>query len=253
MSPHAVACAAWSAALAAALVFGGELKLELAVVATTLFVALVAHGVASIRSPFFGRARLRIARPDAFALTFDDGPDPQTTPVVLDLLRERGAQATFFVVGEKVRRFPELVRRIHEEGHALGNHSDRHSWAHNFRLAGGLRRDLVACQEAVEQAAGVAPRLFRPPVGLRNPATHRVSAELGLELVGWSIRSLDTTRRSAAEVSARVHAALEAGAIVLLHDGGRDSERTRAITTAILEQAERLVPPLRSVALGQDA
>jgi len=197
-------------------------------------------GVFDMSSGVFGRVRTTTGR-DTIALTFDDGPDPASTPPLLDLLRERGVRATFFVVGERVRAHPAIVRRCAEEGHAIGNHSDRHRYDLNFRLRSGMRREMEACQEAVRVAAGVTPRLYRPPVGLMNPAVVPAARELGMEVVGWSIRSLDTRRGDAAE---RVIPRLRPGAIVLLHDGARDPAHVVATARRILDVAlERgLVP-----------
>ena len=142
------------------------------------------------------------------------------------------------MVGEKVRAHPVIAQRIRDEGHALGNHSDRHANTHNFLPAGLLARELDACQSAVRSATGVTPRHYRPPVGLRNPATHLVSAELGLEIVGWSVRSFDTRHEPLDTVIARVSQRLNPGAIVLLHDGAQPKERVCALTEAILDRAD---------------
>ncbi|HLQ38804.1 MAG TPA: polysaccharide deacetylase family protein, partial [Planctomycetota bacterium] len=125
------------------------------------YVSLVAHGSACVGARLLGTAVCRLdGRCDAVALTFDDGPDPATTPRLLDLLREHRARATFCCIGERVRAAPAIVRRIRDEGHVLGNHSDQHSSFSPFYFAGRLQRELVACQQAIEVAAGVAPRWF---------------------------------------------------------------------------------------------
>lgn len=200
-----------------------------------------------LRSRLLGFAWTEAPAPTrAVALTFDDGPDPAATPPLLDLLRERGAAATFFLVGERARAHPDLVRRIVAEGHAVGNHSDRHSPLTNFWLSGRLRQDLTACQETLTELTGAAPVYFRPPVGLANHATHPVAEALGLAVVGWRVRGLDTRGRAPASVVASILRRVRGGDVVLLHDGGRAPESVRAIVSGVLDGlAERDLEPVR--------
>lgn len=202
-------------------------------------VALAVTGVFYMPSGIFGKVitKSRAGRPEV-ALTYDDGPDPETTPALLDLLRERGAKATFFVVGENVRSFPDLVRRCHEEGHTIANHSDGHSNFTNFYLYKRMRAQMGACQRAVEEAIGTAPRHYRPPVGLMNHAVGRAARDLGLEVVGWSIRSFDTLEADPDQVAQRVLDGLAPGRIALLHDGGLDMDRVLQITRRVLDGLE---------------
>jgi len=193
---------------------------------------LLTVGILRMESGILGPVRTKI---DAgIALTYDDGPDPRSTPALLDLLKQHGAKATFFVVGERVRAHPEVVKRCHAEGHTVANHSLRHGTFTNIHFGGWMRKELGACQRAVEEAIGVAPRHYRPPFGLMNPYVEPSARALGMQVVGWSIRSLDTVRDDAAE---RVVADLAPGAIVLLHDGGLEPERVVATTRTILEAA----------------
>jgi len=189
------------------------------------------------------------SHPAAVALTFDDGPDPASTPALLDLFARRGARATFFVLGERARAAPELVRRMAAEGHEVGNHSDRHSPLLNFRLRAGMRAEIAACQATLAPLLGRAPRYYRPPVGLRNPAVHPVCEELGLELIGWRVRSLDKSRRTPEAVVAAVLGALRPGDVVLLHDGGQPRARLLAIAEGLLDGLE--LRGLRAVGLGE--
>lgn len=150
------------------------------------------------------------------ALTFDDGPDPEWTPRVLDLLRRHRARATFFVVGERVRRHPELVRRAVAEGHEIGNHT----WSH--RRLDRCERDRADEQlrrggAAIAAVTGEQPRLFRPPWGLIDPVGLLAAAERGYQVVLWSglIRG-----RSPERDLDRTLASLTPGAVILGHDGG---------------------------------
>ena len=145
--------------------------------------ALIAWAIMNPRSRLFGPNRSHLETPEpVVSLTFDDGPHPDVTPRLLDLLRERGVRGTFFLIGREVERYPELVRRIVAEGHVLGNHTATHSsmfWAHS-RVR--LRHEIEAAQRAIEAAAGVRCRLFRAPVGLKNPWLSPELRRSGLEL-----------------------------------------------------------------------
>ncbi len=235
-----------AAAAALAVALPGQ-RLWVASAAPLALIGGIAWAVVSPASQRLGPAGARAPhdRPEV-ALTFDDGPDPAATPALLDLLAERGAPATFFLVGERARAHPDLVRRIVAEGHLVANHSDRHALTTNFFGVARLRAELTACQETLTALAGAPPRYYRPPVGLMNHAVAPVCRALGLEVVGWSVRSLDTTRRTVEAVLARVRRGLRPGAIVLLHDGGQEPERARAIAAAVLESAaEAGLEPVR--------
>jgi chitin deacetylase len=134
-----------------------------------------------------------------------------------------------------VRAHPEIVKRCVAEGHAIGNHSDRHSYLTNFFFRARMRREMQACQDAVRAAAGVEPRFYRPPVGLMNHAVVPAARDLGMEVVAWSIRSLDSRR--GCDPVRRVVPHLRSRAIVLLHDGGLDPERVLETTRRILDAA----------------
>jgi len=153
------------------------------------------------------------------ALTLDDGPDPDVTPRVLELLARRGSRATFFCIGERAARHPRLVRDIVDAGHGVENHSLRHR--HDFALLGPRRflQEIGAAQDALAALAGVAPRFFRAPAGMRNPFLDYALTRLGLQLVSWTRRGFDTRNADPADVLARLTRGLAAGDILLLHDG----------------------------------
>lgn len=163
---------------------------------------------------------------DAIAITIDDGPHPDITPRVLELLDEHGAKATFFCVGEKVRRYPEIAREILHRGHAVENHSQRH--VHNFSLMGprGLMKEIGRAQESITAVTGLAPRFFRAPAGLRNPFLDPVLTRLDLQLASWTRRGFDTVSRDPNAVFGKLTRHLGGGDILLLHDGqpGRHPE-----------------------------
>jgi peptidoglycan/xylan/chitin deacetylase (PgdA/CDA1 family) len=158
--------------------------------------------------------------PPAVALTYDDGPDPENTPRLLDLLAEAGAHATFFVVGDAVRRHPAILRRILDQGHAVGLHSDTHDRRFNLWSATRVAADLQRCQASIADAGGREPPiLFRPPMGLKNPLVAAAVRRLGLRCVTWSAGGGDGATRSGDAVYARCAAGLRPGGIILLHDG----------------------------------
>lgn len=158
-------------------------------------------------------------------LTFDDGPHPESTPALLDLLDARGVKAVFFLIGENARRHPDLTREIARRGHEIGNHTLTHPQA-SFWCAGPWRtaHEIRECQAVLEEITGVTPRYFRAPVGHRNLFTHPIAAACGLRVVGWSRRGYDADARVPADtVISRVLPGLGAGDIVLLHEGRADA------------------------------
>jgi peptidoglycan/xylan/chitin deacetylase (PgdA/CDA1 family) len=211
------------------------------------YLALCTWGTGSIRSGIFGRALSSGDRDSAqVALTFDDGPDPRTTPAILDLLEERGVKATFFCVGDRARAHPDVVKRCHAEGHGIGNHSQRHRALTNFQFGAAMKRELAACQATLAELTGEPPRYYRPPMGLMNHAVVGAVETNGLRLVGWQARGLDTTSRSVEQVTARILADVRPGGILLLHDGEQEPERAVAIATGVLDGlAEKGLEPVR--------
>jgi peptidoglycan-N-acetylglucosamine deacetylase len=152
------------------------------------------------------------------SLTFDDGPDPEVTPQVLDLLDRHRAKATFFCVGEKAAAHPEIAREIVRRGHSVENHSLRHSGAFSLYGISRLRRDVESAQTILGGITGQAPMFFRAPAGLRSPLLDPVLARCGLRYVSWTRRGLDAFDRDAARVLRRLAGGLAAGDILLLHD-----------------------------------
>jgi peptidoglycan/xylan/chitin deacetylase (PgdA/CDA1 family) len=152
-------------------------------------------------------------------LTIDDGPDPQDTPRILALLAAHQAHATFFVIGEKAGRHPDLIRTIVAGGHEVAHHTHTHPLA-LFWCASPARvaRELDAALEILS-AAGVRPNRFRPPAGIKNLWLASALRARGLTGIGWSARGLERWRGDAATVATRVLRGLAPGAILLLHEG----------------------------------
>ncbi len=150
-------------------------------------------------------------------LTFDDGPDPVSTPILLDLLDQYGFPATFFLIAERAARHPELVREMVARGHTIGNHSLSHDSLLMLRRYGELRADILESQELFADL-GVRPLVFRPPVGITNPSLGHILREEGLVAVNYSCRALDRGNRHIDHLARRILSRVAPGDIVMLHD-----------------------------------
>ena len=194
-----------------------------------------------VRLPAAAQARREIA------LTIDDGPDPEVTPRVLDLLDAAGVRATFFCIGWRARQSPALCREIVARGHGVENHGDAHS--HAFSLFGPrrMRADISAAQATLADLTGQAPRFFRATAGLRNPLLEPVLAELDLQLAAWTRRPYDTRNADTDRVFQRLTRGLGPGDILLMHDG--HAARTAEGQPVILATLPRLLDAMRDAAL----
>jgi peptidoglycan-N-acetylglucosamine deacetylase len=167
---------------------------------------------------------------DEVWLTIDDGPDSETTPVILDLLDRFDAKATFFLVGQRVPSAADLVQMILDRGHSIGNHTQTHPQFHFWRLGPRqLRHEVERFEETLTRLNFPIPCLFRAPTGMKNPYLHPILSVRGLLLVGWSGRAYDTQAKDAATAAERLLRTAEPGAILLLHDCSPVSIRTLEI------------------------
>jgi peptidoglycan-N-acetylglucosamine deacetylase len=198
-------------------------------------VAVFMHGLYYPNSYVFGRPITNVgAGRRTVALTFDDGPNPEATPRILDALRERGVKATFFVLGRHADLWPELVRRVADEGHTLGNHGWHHRKLH-VRGPAYVRRDLTMGTESIERASGIRPRLFRAPHGVRSPWVTPIARSLGQKTVGWSRGVWDSAKPGVEKIVRRTVDGTRPGRIMLLHDGdGYDAHGDRSQTAAAI-------------------
>jgi len=196
-------------------------------------------------SQIFGRTILAGSDPRQIALTFDDGPNDPYTLELIDLLARYEVQATFFLMGNFVRRRPEIARALHQAGHLLGNHTMTHPsllWKRPARV----REELAACNAAIGDATGEAVHWFRPPFGARRPDVLRAAVELGLTPVMWNVTAHDWDATEPVTLIARVQDGVarnqrrRMGSNILLHDGGHrqlgtDRSVTLAATALLLE------------------
>ena len=153
------------------------------------------------------------------ALTIDDGPDPEVTPRVLDLLDAAGAKASFFCIGRYAEKYPALCREIVARGHSVENHGDSHSWGFATFGFGRMQADVATAQQKLTEITGRPPRFFRPTAGLRNPLLDPVLARLDLKLASWTRRPYDTFEGNPQRIYERLADHLAPGDVLLLHDG----------------------------------
>jgi peptidoglycan/xylan/chitin deacetylase (PgdA/CDA1 family) len=171
---------------------------------------------------------------DRVALTFDDGPNPITTPKILAILARGGHRATFFLVGSKAQAHPELVREIHRAGHTLGLHGFFHDRLYAFKPPGRVVADVRAAQQAVADACGVRPTLLRPPMGHVSPRTVAGARRAGVTLVSWSVAALDGLRGATSDrVLRRISRRLGGGTIAVLHDSAERDDFEPASVQAL--------------------
>ena len=185
------------------------------------------------------------------ALTFDDGPDPEVTPKVLDLLQQAGARATFFCVGRRAEAHPDLVAAMRSRGHGVENHTYSHSNAFAFRGPRGLRQEILRAQAAIDGAGGGRPNFFRAPAGIQNPWVPFVLAGAGLSLVSWTRRGFDTVTPDGARVAARLGRGLRGGDILLLHDAS--SARNARGGPVVLDALPRVLDQMNRKSLRSEA
>jgi len=197
-------------------------------------------------SRLFGRTLTAPKKPDEFALTFDDGPNPSYTPQLLDLLARYNIRATFFLIGQYAAQQRALTRQIHEAGHLIGNHT----WTHpnlSRTSAAQTHEELHRTSAELQDITGVAVRYFRPPFGLRRPATLRIARSLGLIPVTWNIIGNDWTDLTTEQIADRVFRLSEKNyrrgdaTNLVLHDGSHrepalDRSRSVAATALVLER-----------------
>ncbi len=152
------------------------------------------------------------------ALTFDDGPHPEFTPKVLDLLKKHEFKATFFCIGQHIEKHPELFKRILSEGHTVGNHTYSHSKLFGFFGTQKVVAELKRTIDLVKDLTGQSMSLYRPAFGVTNPMIEKAVKQLNLTSIGWNVRSLDTTARVENKVLNRITSKISKGDMVLLHD-----------------------------------
>ncbi len=175
-------------------------------------------------------------------LTFDDGPDPETTPKILALLERYDAKAVFFLVGKKVHEYPDLVKKIMQAGHEVGNHTMEHDVLIALKPLRRLRKSIEDCQTEI-QSLGFRPRIFRPPAWIVRPGLWRVLLEQGMSCVGSRVKAMDFGNRRISGMARRVLKKVRPGDIVSLHD---TSSPSRFSASQWLDELEQILEGLAS-------
>ena len=193
---------------------------------SVIYLIITIYGSFQIKANYFLNSINKGVK-DGIALSFDDGPDPETTPKILDILRHQEIKASFFVIGKMAEKYPELLKTIEKDGHIIANHSYDHNNAMGFFGINKLATDIEKCSGIIEHITGKKPLLFRPPFGVTNPRYAVVLKNLRLTSIGWSGRSFDTITNSKNTLLKRVKKSIGRGAILLFHD-------TQKVTLEIL-------------------
>lgn len=186
-----------------------------------------------VRSQWLGTTSWR-GSPDSLsvALTFDDGPSPDTE-LILNVLREHNLRATFFMIGRQVELHPQVARRVAAEGHEIGNHSYSHP-IYLYSSSRETHRQLQRAQEMIGETTGIEARFSRPPCGVRSPAYFSAARRMNLRTVQWSVAGFDWKKIGAAEIAHNVLKDVRGGSIILLHDGDSQLKRDRIQTVRAL-------------------
>lgn len=202
-------------------------------------------------SSFYGKvyARREVQSSSSqVALTFDDGPTDPWTGQILDRLGELGVRATFFVIGQNVRKFPRLIERMHAEGHIVANHSYDHPWFGMMRGAGYWRDQIARTDAAIEQIINRRPAMFRPPLGVKTWFVHLPCRKSNHTMITWSHRARDGVATTPQAILNRFVPQTQPGDILLLHDGIEPNHHRDP--TASVEVIRPLIATLRSNGLS---
>jgi peptidoglycan-N-acetylglucosamine deacetylase len=176
------------------------------------------YGSAFVSSDFYFKIACSVKTDEKIiALTFDDGPTSETNGV-LDVLKEYQVSAAFFVVGRRVEKNEDVVRRIHEEGHLIGNHSFSHDYGFSMYSKKRIIKELVKTEDVTEKIIGKRMNVFRPPYGVTNPEIQRAVKHMDCVPVGWSLKSKDTVTDRADKIGARLIKKVKPGDVILMHD-----------------------------------
>lgn len=197
------------------------------IIITTIFaLAFLVWASADVGSGIYLKSFCRKSTSEKIlALTFDDGPDDVMTPKVLAVLKQYNIKATFFMIGRNAAQHPNIVRKLIAEGHGIGNHTYSHKGVFPLSSVKEVEIELRKCSSVISNISGEQPKLFRPPFGVTNPIIGHVVRGLGLNSIGWSIRSLDTlSKRSREDVCMGIIKRLHPGAVILLHDRCDDAD-----------------------------
>ena len=181
------------------------------------YISIVVYGSSQIQANYFLKS-INKGNTSGITLTFDDGPNAEITPKILEVLSKENIKATFFVIGKNAEQYPELLKEIHQQGHTVANHSYCHSNALGFFSSAKLKEDFEKCNQLIQKIIGKVPLFFRPPFGVTNPRYANVLGRLKLISIGWTVRSMDTMATSKEFLLEKITSSITEGSIILLHD-----------------------------------
>ena len=204
-----------------------------------IYLLLLIYGSTFIGANFYFKSVKRLSNSKAVLLTFDDGPDPEITPQILQLLDDYDRKAIFFLIGDKAEKHPELVKEIYEKGHTIGNHSYTHEKWFDIRSSRAMTKELKKCTEVLERSIGEEIKYFRPPYGVSNPNLKKAIKNTKLKSIAWSFRSLDTGKQSAKQISQRIEKEIKGGDILLFHDNRAKAVETLKLCLPFLSTFEQ--------------
>lgn len=187
-----------------------------------------------------------LEKENKIALTFDDGPHEMTI-LVLDVLKKHNAKATFFCIGKNIETHPEILRKVIEAGHTVGNHTYSHSSFFDFYRKDKVVAEIKQTDTLIESILGKKPNLFRPPYGVTNPSIRRALEVTKHKTIGWNIRSLDGVVKKEDFLLNRIIKRIKPGGIVLLHDTSIQTVTVLEQLLSVLEQNNYTVVPLEEL------
>lgn len=200
-----------------------------------MYIVLLYLGVTQIRWNYYIRSYNKGHNRQFIALTFDDGPNTETS-AILDILEQEQVKATFFCIGRNIEKDQALVLRMHDEGHVVGNHSYYHSTSFDWMNSKRMLAEIEQANSIIRKVTGRQPNMFRPPYGITNPNLYRAVKRSGMASIGWSLRSYDTLAKDGEQLKNRIINKLSGGDIILLHDS---VQVTREILTDLIREARK--------------
>jgi peptidoglycan/xylan/chitin deacetylase (PgdA/CDA1 family) len=195
-----------------------EIPVWIYLIVAVVYSLIQAYGSIVLSAQFFIDVKSSGIESNQIALTFDDGPVPGKTEVILEILDRYKVQASFFCIGNQVKQHPEILSKIHAKGHVIGNHSYWHGKLFDLQTPSAIAKELADTNQIIFETLGVKPEFFRPPYGVTNPMVASAIRQGGYKTIGWSVRSLDTVIKDSEKLFSKVSAKLKGGDIVLFHD-----------------------------------
>lgn len=203
-----------------------------------IYLNIQVYGASVLSAEFFLPVMFKGDRnSNKIAITFDDGPIPVMTEKILDVLNTHKVPAAFFCIGNRVHDYPALIKRIHESGHLIGNHSYWHGAMFDLQSPDKIAKELADTDTAILKVISKKPNFFRPPFGVTNPMVASAVKRRGYKTIGWTIRSFDTITKNGNALLDRVTQSLKGGDVILFHDY---SAATLEMLPAFLEQVAAL-------------